>query len=163
MTALIPRDPDGTFGKGAGWTSDQAREAARKSHAPGVRRSRGDLDDAINDLLQEAGVKPGEAPATLRVLAKNAIKGSSADMRLFLQQTGQLQGTNEKYDGKGPCPTCGQTPGEGLTIPAGQIGSLKLSMGTLTELVEQSEALIAREREIDKHPIPYQPPVDVKK
>lgn len=152
-----PRSSDGTFAGGAGWTSEQAREAARRSHLPGVRKSKDDIEDEVNALLQEAGVEPKDAPATLRVLAKNAIKGSSADMRLFLQQTGQLQG-NDKYDGKGPCPTCGQTPGEGLTIAHAQLDSMSHTLKLLTDMVEQSEALVAREREIDANPIPYKAP-----
>jgi hypothetical protein len=153
-----PRSSDGTFAGGAGWTSEQAREAARRSHLPGVRKSKDDIEDEVNALLQEAGVEPKDAPATLRVLAKNAIKGSSADMRLFLQQTGQLQGTNEKYDGKGPCPTCGQTPGEGLSIEGGQIVSVGKSLEELDRLISLSESLVAREHEIDANPIPYKAP-----
>jgi hypothetical protein len=154
MTDDAPRQPDGKFATGAGWTSEQAREAARKSHVPGVRKKASEAD--VEGLLQEAGVDPDTAPATLRVLAQNAVKGSSADMKLFLSQTGQLTG-NEKYDGKGPCPTCGQTPGEGLTVQAGQIASLDHSVETLTKLVEESEALILREHGIDLHPVPYAP------
>ena len=156
MTDDIPRNEDGTFGKGAGWTSDQAREAARRSHAPGTRKTSADrVEQEVNELLTEVGVDPEKAATTLRVLARNAIKGSSADMRLFLQQTSQLQGTNEKYDGKGPCPTCGQTPGEGLVLPTVQRESLARALAQMEQLVTEAEERVRREREIDKYPIPY--------
>ena len=156
MTDDIPRNEDGTFGKGAGWTSDQAREAARRSHAPGTRKTSSDrVEQEVNELLQERGVDPATAPTTLKILARNAIKGTSADMRLLLQQFGELQGTNDKYDGKGPCPTCGQTPGEGLVLSLAQRESQAKALAQLEQLVSESEALVQREREIDKHPIPY--------
>lgn len=144
----LPRSPDGTFGQGAGWTPEQAREAAIKSHAAGVRKSKSAIEENVLDLLAEAGLD-ASAPTTIRILAEKAVKGSSADLRLFLQQTGQLQNANEKYDGKGPCPTCGQTPGEGLTIAAAQVGSLGHTLEQLETLVAQSEALVAREKALD--------------
>ena len=50
-----PRKEDGTFAKGAGWSSEEARAAAMRSHAPGVRRlSKGDREEqaAPDDPLE---------------------------------------------------------------------------------------------------------------
>ena len=157
MADDAPRDSKGQFAEGAGWTSEQARAAALKSHAPGVRRMTPDkLEEEINKLISEAGVDPDKAPATLRTLAKNAIKGASSDMKLWLTQTGQLQQANEKYDGKGPCPTCGQTPGEGLSIRQGQVESIAKTLKRLEALVTESEKMVQREHGIDLHPVPFQ-------
>jgi hypothetical protein len=90
------------------------------------------------DLVKEVlGVEWDDADPIIRGLAENAVKGSSADWRLLLQQVGRLKGSENRYDGKGPCPTCGQTPGQGLTITADTIEHLHRARQLLKELIEE--------------------------
>jgi len=128
---LIPQKHGGSIVRG--WTSDQAREAQKKSMA-----SRAEASGKAKDLVREVlGVEWEDADPVIRGLAENAVKGSSADWRLLLQQVGRLKGTENKYDGKGPCPTCGQTPGQGLTITADTIEHLHHARQLLQELIEE--------------------------
>lgn len=117
----------------APWTSEQARAAqkrsmdARKEGAGSARR-----------LLEERGIEWDKADEHLKLLATNAAKGGASEMRLFLQQFEELKGTNkDKWDGKGPCPTCGQIPGQGLTITADTIEHLHRARRLLKELLEE--------------------------
>ena len=95
------------------FTSETAREAAKKSNESKRLRK-----TEVDALLIEAGFDPpGDAPETLRQLALKAVKGSSADMRLFLQQSGQLvKAPGADWDGSGACPTCGLDPAGGLVL-----------------------------------------------
>lgn len=144
----LPRQSGGKFGKGSGFTSEQAREAAKK----GTRVSKKDFQGRVAQLLEDANFGNGgkSAPETIRLLAEKAIKGSSADLRLFLQQTGQLQDARDKYDGTGPCPTCGQTPGEGLTLAGKQFDSLAAALAELEGLLSLSERTIVQEKKLDE-------------
>lgn len=118
------------------WTAEEARENQKKSAV-----SRKNNDRAIADLLEEAGYPDVEkAPRSLRELAKNAVRGSAADMRLWLQQSGQLKKPlGSEWDREGICPLCGADPSGGLVIHAETIEQLARAKLLLKELLEDDD------------------------
>ena len=145
----LPRQPGGQFTKGSGFTSETAK-AARA-----IQRSMGksEAKNRVEQLLEEAGFEE-DAPETIRLLAEKAVRGSQADMRLFLQQTNQIQSPQDKWDGQGPCPTCGQVPGEGLVLAGRQFDSVDHAVQELDRLLTASELLVQREKVFDEKVAP---------
>lgn len=119
-------DPEGKNVAATRFTSETAKKAAKKS-----AESRKTKKTQIDALLAEAGIEnPTE---TERALAHNAVHGSSADMRLFLQQTNQLIHQEKEWDGEGECPTCGLDPSGGLVLDGETIASIDKAIALLTD------------------------------
>ena len=95
----------------------------------------------VEKLLLEAGYEDtSKAPETIRQLALSAVKGTAADMRLYLQQTGQLtKGPATDWDGLGNCPTCGLDPAGGLVLEAEDMAGLSRAVERLQEIVGVTE------------------------
>ncbi len=116
-------------------------EFAKKASALGHEERRERTGKAMR-LIAEAGVSEDEITDTLIELAKKAIKGSAADMRLFLQQTGQLtKGPEKDWDGQSNCPTCGLDPAGGLVITADDVKMIDRAIGRLEEITNDGKDL----------------------
>lgn len=120
---MAERDERGRFTKGGGASPERMAE---------VRAQRDDVGKLVDDLITEAGLDPKTVEATLRLLARKAVKGTATDRRAWLQQTGQLKkSTADDWDGTGTCPTCGLD----------STGGLVLSSDTLDELADRQAIL----------------------
>ena len=107
-----------------------ASAASKRGH-----KAKAEKKIEVEKLLEEAGYEPGEAPETIRQLALSAVRGAASDMRLWLQQTGQLtKGPEKDWDGQGNCPTCGLDPAGGLVISADDVGSMERAIDKLEEI-----------------------------
>ena len=117
-------------------------EFAKKASALGHEERRERTGKAMR-LIAEAGVSEDEITDTLIELAKKAIKGSAADMRLFLQQTGQLtKGPEKDWDGQSNCPTCGLDPAGGLVITADDVKAVIRAVERLDEIVGATDVAL---------------------